>query len=96
MEEECEEAEYRRRKVEKADRQVLKWKKMKLKAMEEAVASRLQEAQLGPIGEEWPPAVVQEPAEVIEGAGKGQARAGCHCATQVQEETGGKAWPAWV
>ena len=63
--------------------------------MEEAVAPRLEEAQLGPIGEEWPPAVVQEPAEAIERAGKGQARAGCHWATQVQELTGGRAW-VWV
>ena len=56
------------------------------------MAPRLQEAQIGPIGEEWPPGVIQEPVKPIERAGKGQARAGYHWATEVQEVTEGKVW----
>ena len=78
-----------------ADREKLKRENLKWKAMKEAVSPKLQEAQLGQIGEEWPPVVVQEPAEAVDRARKGQAWAGCHLATQVQEVTGGRA-RLWV
>ena len=60
------------------------------------MAPRLQEAQFGPIEEEWPLALIQQPAKAIECAGKGQALAGCHWATEVQEVSEGKVWLVWA